>query len=408
MYPGYRQKGHTPQVTMISNRRILTIQDISCVGQCSLTVAGPVISACGVEACILPSALLSNHTGAGFHGFTFRDLTEDIPDIEAQWEEEGIRFDAVCTGYLGSEAQIALVKRIMERRLLPGGIKIVDPAMADHGVLYQGFELSFVERMAELCGSTDIILPNLTEACLMTGIEYRAGVLEESYVLALLRKLAEYGAKTIILKGISFEEGRLGNAVWETEKGDPRFYFTDRIRRSSHGTGDCFAAAFVGGIMQGLTPFDAAALAADFVVESILQTEDDPEHWYGVKFERALPMLTARLNREKMRSRQAREHVGGRRRYIINGENFRDTEGFYREIDRVMTDGTIKTGHNLDAFNDILRGGFGKHGYGEPIELIWESFEKSRTELGAERLLRIVSIILNREEDHDCALKIEF
>ena len=111
---------------MAQDKKILTVQDISCVGQCSLTVAQPIISACGVETCILPSAVLSNHTGAGFHGFTFRNLTEDIPEICSQWEKEGIRFDAVYTGYLGSVAQIALVREIMDRLLLPGGLKIAD------------------------------------------------------------------------------------------------------------------------------------------------------------------------------------------------------------------------------------------------------------------------------------------
>ena len=188
---------------MAQDKKILTVQDISCVGQCSLTVAQPIISACGVETCILPSAVLSNHTGAGFHGFTFRDLTEDIPEICSQWEKEGIRFDAVYTGYLGSVAQIALVREIMDRLLLPGGLKIVDPAMADNGSLYQGFDQPFVQKMAELCGKADIILPNLTEACFMTGMEYTSDVQTEDYVRELLSRLAALGARKVILKGIS-------------------------------------------------------------------------------------------------------------------------------------------------------------------------------------------------------------
>ena len=194
---------------MAADKKILTIQDISCVGQCSLTVALPIVSACGVETCILPSAVLSNHTGADFHGFTFRDLTEDMPEIAAKWKKEHIVFDAIYTGYLGSRRQIAIVQEIMDTLLAPGGLRIVDPAMADNGALYTGFDLAFVEEMAKLCGGADYILPNLTEACLLTGTEYREGLQSEAEIRGLLRKLAALGAKHVILKGISYEEGRI-------------------------------------------------------------------------------------------------------------------------------------------------------------------------------------------------------
>ena len=114
------------------DKRILTVQDISCVGQCSLTVALPIISACGIETAILPSAVLSTHTG-GFSGWAFRDLTEDIPGIVDHWEKEQIKFDAIYTGYLGSLRQIELVKDMFNRLSGPDCLKIVDPAMADNG-----------------------------------------------------------------------------------------------------------------------------------------------------------------------------------------------------------------------------------------------------------------------------------
>ena len=170
--------------------RILTVQDISCVGQCSATVALPVISACGVEACIMPSAILSTHTG-GFHGFTFRDLTADMPGIERHWLSEGIRFQAVSSGYLASAMQIDIVRDLMDRLLLPGGVKIVDPAMADHGKLYYGFDQAFVEKMSELCAAADYILPNLTEACFLTGTPYRQEIREPEEIRALLEKLVD-------------------------------------------------------------------------------------------------------------------------------------------------------------------------------------------------------------------------
>ena len=390
---------------MIKDKRILTVQDISCVGQCSLTVAQPILSACGIETCILPSAVLSTHTG-GFKDVFFRDLTEDIPKIREHWEKEGILFDAVLTGYLGSSAQVGMVKDIMNSCLRPGGLKIVDPAMADHGKLYRGFDADYVSAMAELCKCADILLPNLTEACLLTGTEYVEDELEESYVRALLEKLAAFGAKYVILKGISFQEGKLGNAVFDAEHDQTRFYFTDKVVRSSHGTGDCFAAAFTGAVLQGNTAYNAAALASDFIVESLLQTADDPSHWYGVKFEKALPLLVRRLNRAEPISRKAKEAAGERFTYRLDGSSFSDAAGFYAEISGLMTDGSTETGDNLDALNDILRGGFGKHGYGEPIELIWENFADSREALGDALMIRILNVILNAEDDHDCLLRI--
>ena len=130
-------------------KRILTIQDISCVGQCSLTVALPILSACGMETCILPSAILSTHT-AGFSGFTFRDLTDDIPAIQKHWQKEGIQFSAIYTGYLGSLKQIGYVKNILETMGTADCVRVVDPAMADNGQLYSIFDMDYVEGMKEL------------------------------------------------------------------------------------------------------------------------------------------------------------------------------------------------------------------------------------------------------------------
>lgn len=174
------------------NKRVLTVQDISCVGQCSLTVALPVLSACGVEAAVLPSAVLSTHTGGGFAGYTFRDLTADMPAIAQHWQKEGFRFDAVYTGYLGSGEQITHVRHIMDTLLVPGGARIVDPAMADNGKLYAGFDAAFVEKMKTLAFSADILLPNITEAALLTGMEYRKEY-DEAYIEELTAALHEKG-----------------------------------------------------------------------------------------------------------------------------------------------------------------------------------------------------------------------
>ena len=269
----------------MSYPKILTIQDISCVGQCSLTVALPILSAAGLETCILPSAVLSTHT-AGFTGFTVRDLTEDIPGIAAHWRKEHISFDAIYTGYLGSREQIAYVKDIFATLLADGGLTIVDPAMADNGKLYPAFDLDYVEAMKSLAFTADFILPNITEACFLTGTQFRTEY-DERYIDALLDALTAQGARSIVLTGVGYREGRTGVVV--QHGGERHYYEHRRIAKGSHGTGDVYASAFTGALLQGFAPYDAARIAADYTVLCIERTQDDPDHWYGVKFELALP-----------------------------------------------------------------------------------------------------------------------
>jgi pyridoxine kinase len=274
-------------------KRVLTIQDISCVGQCSLTVALPIISACGLETCILPSAVLSTHTG-GFKGFTFRDLTDDIPAISAHWSKENITFDAVYTGYLGSIKQIGYIKDIFDANGKPGCVKIVDPAMADNGSLYGLFNNEYAHAMGGLCAKADVILPNITEACFMTDFPYKEDY-DEKYVDDLLAALSGIGVKNTVLTGVGFRPGKTGVMVFEN--GKKQYYEHEKMEKSSHGTGDVYASAFTGALMQGNSMFDAAAIAADFTLEAIKKTQDDDSHWYGVKFELALPGLVGKLNK---------------------------------------------------------------------------------------------------------------
>jgi len=278
------------------DKRILTVQDISCVGQCSLTVALPIISACGIETAILPSAVLSTHTG-GFTGYTFRDLTDDIPAIVAHWEKENIKFDAVYTGYLGSIRQIELVRDIFRRVGNEGCVKIVDPAMADHGKLYYGFDEKFAKTMATLCGDADIVLPNITEACMMVDEPFMESGYDEAYIRRLMDKLLALGANTVVLTGVSYEEGKLGAAVLSKGDKEISYYFHERLPKNCHGTGDIFASSFTGALLRGRTPLEAARVAADFTVAGMKMTADDEAHWYGTKFEKALPMLVAELNK---------------------------------------------------------------------------------------------------------------
>ena len=277
----------------MSYKRVLTIQDISCFGQCSLTVALPIISAAGIETVILPSAVLSTHT-AGFTGFTVRDLTEDIPGIAAHWKKEGISFDALYTGYLGSAEQIDMVSDIAETLLRPGAPFIVDPAMADNGKLYPAFDTEYVEQMKKLTRKADVVLPNLTEACLLTDMPYRE-TYDEAYIAEILDKLHAAGAGHIILTGVSYKPDTTGVLV--DENGERRYYEHKKIDRVCHGTGDVYASAFVGAYMQGFSSFDAAKLAADYTVKCIENTLGDESHWYGVKFETALPDLIAALHK---------------------------------------------------------------------------------------------------------------
>ena len=275
----------------MSYKRVLTIQDISCFGQCSLTVALPILSAAGVETVILPSAVLSTHT-AGFTGYTVRDLTDDIPAIAAHWKKEGIDFDAVYTGYLGSTAQIGMVKDIFSSLLRVGGLRIVDPAMADNGKLYPAFDGAYVEAMKTLCAGADYILPNITEASFLTGAEYRTEY-DKGYVLDLLARLSDLGAGTVVLTGVGYKPDRTGVAVYEN--GEYSYYEHHKIPRGSHGTGDVYASAFVGALAAGRSAYEAAGIAADFTVRCIENTLDDPAHTYGVKFEPLLGDLAASL-----------------------------------------------------------------------------------------------------------------
>ena len=272
-------------------KRILTIQDISCVGQCSLTVALPILSACGIETAILPSAVLSTHT-AGFSGFTFRDLTDDMPAIKAHWQKEGIQFDAIYTGYLGSTKQVGYVKDILDTMGKDGSVKIVDPAFADNGKLYPIFDSVYVEAMKTLCPSADLLLPNITEACFLAGVDYKEEYGEE-YVRGLLEELSKLGRSTIVLTGVGYTPEKTGVVVYQN--GEIAYYEHRRIAKGCHGTGDVYASAFTGALTRGKSIFDAAKIAADYTVRCIEHTQGDPEHWYGVKFEPVLPELIRML-----------------------------------------------------------------------------------------------------------------
>lgn len=277
----------------MQHKRILTIQDISCVGQCSITVALPIISACGVETAILPSAVLSTHTG-GFKDFTFRDLTDDVPKIAEHWQKEGITFDGIYTGYLGSAKQVDYVIDIINNALAKNSIKIVDPAMADNGKLYVGFDEKYVKAMKKLCMVADVVLPNITEACLLTETQYREKY-DEEYIKDILAKLHSIFKGTIILTGVSYDDKYTGVIV--SDGSEIKYYRHRLLQRTCHGTGDIYASSFTGALLNGFDCYSSACIAADFTVKAIECTDDYKNHWYGARFESAIPYLLQQLKR---------------------------------------------------------------------------------------------------------------
>lgn len=271
-------------IDLMNYKRILTVQDISCLGQCSLTVALPILSACGQETVILPSAVLSSHTG-GFGKPNVRDLTGDFPGIMEHWKQVGVDFDTILTGYLGDIREIELVKEIFDSMTAPGGKRVVDPAMADHGKLYSGFNAAYAAAMKGLCDLADVVMPNITEAAMMAGLPY-----QEEYNDTYIEKLlAGQKAPCVVLTGVSYRPDETGVVV--ADHGTIRYHSHKKVPRSYHGTGDIFASAFVGAWSSGKDLFDAAVIASEFTRLCIEETYANPAHWYGVKFEPCLGKL---------------------------------------------------------------------------------------------------------------------
>ena len=270
--------------------RILAVQDISCLGQCSMTVSLPILSACGHETCILPTMVLSTHTG-GLGTPVRRDLTEDMIPIMEHWKEQGITFGCVYAGYLGKPEQVELVSHIAHELLAPEGVLVVDPAMADHGKLYSGISDEYVQKIKELCRQADVLLPNRTEAFLLADMGYETTSEEQ-----VLKELEDRYGAAVVLTGSAKEAGKTGFAL--RRQGKTRFYSRDLVGRAYHGTGDMFASVFVGATMQGWDTFDAAVLAAEFVARVAENTCHHPAHAYGTKFETALPWLIGELSQK--------------------------------------------------------------------------------------------------------------
>ena len=275
-------------------KRIVTIQDISCLGKCSLTVALPIISAMGIETSVIPTAVLSTHTQ--FKGFTFRDLTNDIPEIARHWKKENFNFDAIYTGYLGSIEQINMLKKFFEEFKTDNNFIFVDPVMGDNGKLYSGFDEKFALEMKELCKNADIVVPNITEACYMLQREYKEEYTEEE-IKDLLIKLTNLGPKYSILTGVSFDKYKIGVMAYNKEENKFYSYFRKKIPVKYHGTGDIFSSTLVGALVNNNSLEEALKIAVDYVWETISDTyKEKGENTYGVNFEIKIPYLIDSMN----------------------------------------------------------------------------------------------------------------
>ena len=274
-------------------KRIVTIQDISCVGKCSLTVALPIISAMGVETAILPTAVLSTHTM--FSGFTCKDMTDQILPIAEHWKKEEFAFDAIYTGYLGSFEQIEIVSKLFDEFKTDSNLIIVDPVMADNGKLYPAFDEAYAKENAKLCGKADLIVPNLTEASFLTGMPYQTKY-DRKYITDLLDALAQLGPKYVALTGVSFEEGKIGVMGLNTVTGESFEYYTEHVPVSYHGTGDIFSSVVVGALTRGKSLPEAFRIACDYTKETIAYTfRTSGAGTYGVDFEVTLADLVRRM-----------------------------------------------------------------------------------------------------------------
>lgn len=267
-------------------KQVLSVQDLSCLGKCSLTLALPVLSAMGCTCTPLPTAILSSHTA--FPGPHIRSLTGDILPVCEHLKTTGVHFDAISVGYLADAEQAAAVEAVLDTF---SAVKIIDPAMGDHGKLYSGLTEEHISAMAQLCRKGNILLPNVTEAAMLTGLPYREQG-DRNYYRALLEGMLAFGADTVILTGACVTPEKTG-FMGLCKKIGEFSYEADRLPGKHHGTGDLFCAVFTGATVLGKSSPDAAVLAAKFV-ETVIAAAPEPSP-FGLEFEPQLPWLQAHL-----------------------------------------------------------------------------------------------------------------
>jgi len=276
---------------MERQKRIAAIHDVSCFGKCSLTVALPIISAVGIEVSVIPTAVLSTHTG-GFEGYTFRDLTDDIMPIARHWKSIGLEFDAIYSGYVGSIKQLEILEEVFDLLRGDGTKIIVDPVMADNGVLYKNFTPDFPRNMKRLVKKADVLIPNMTEAVFLLEKPYTEGPYTEEYIHEIVEGLAGFGAKQVVLTGVYFDDDNIGTANFDAEKGSITYTMARRIEGYYHGTGDVFGSSLCASLLSGHSLESSARIAVDFTVSSIARTKEaGTDVRFGVNFEESLKDL---------------------------------------------------------------------------------------------------------------------
>ena len=278
----------------MNTKRIAVIEDLSCVGRCSLAVAMSVLPVMGVETAVLPTAILSSHTA--FDGFTFLDFTPEAEKIMAEWQRLKIEFDAIYIGYLGSLKLVALAQRFLDIFRRDGVQVILDPAFGDHGKLYTGFDMDYVQGMKELCMQADIILPNVTEACFLLDIPYAEDEACSGLIRSRCKELIRGRLKNVLVTSCRFAGNKTGLICVGEDAFD---YPHERLGMACHGSGDLFASVFAGMMIRCGEIRKGALLAADFTFDCIAYSMKCDDHrWYGVDYEAMLPELARRLAAE--------------------------------------------------------------------------------------------------------------
>lgn len=282
----------------MEQKKVAAIHDISGIGKCSLTVVLPVLSAAGLQACPVPTAVLSSHTG-GFEGIARQDLTSLLPAYIRQWKQLGLRFDALYSGYLASAAQVENIEDLFDGFHVPGStLALVDPVLGDGGRLYESCTPELVNGMIRLCQKADLIVPNMTEAALLLGEKYKDGPYTRTFIEKLLYRLSGLGPRRVVLTGVWFSPELLGAAGLDADTGLVTYAFSRRVAGRYFGTGDLFASILLSGLLNGMNLKNAMQLAVDFTCSSIRRTKDagdDPR--FGVNFESGLPGLMQELGR---------------------------------------------------------------------------------------------------------------
>lgn len=281
---------------MVKQKTAAAIHDISGYGKCSLTVVLPILSAAGIETAVMPTAVLSTHTGTCFNDYSSRDMTADMADFARHWRSMGLHFGAIYSGYLGASEQIDIVSGFIDDFKAEDATVLVDPVLGDNGKMYPLCTDELVGGMSRLCQKADIIVPNITEAALLTQMPYSHGNHSREYIQSLIRALAAKYKGDIVLTGVSTEENSLGSAAYSGATGEITFNNNKKIPGMYHGTGDIFASVLLCGIMCGKDLKFSAALATDFVSRSIESTYlSNRDIRGGVLFEAQLPWLMERL-----------------------------------------------------------------------------------------------------------------